>query len=173
MAAERVAYVGTTSKTLGPALRLGWLVLPEWLIEPVRTAKFYADMHTETIGQIALADLITTHGYDRHIRAMRVRYRRRRDQLVERITPLARRGITVQGIAAGLHAMVRLPGPGSATERVLTRAAAQGLALTGLAGHWHSEGEHPAGLIVGYGTPGASNYPAALDLLVRILRSNN
>jgi GntR family transcriptional regulator/MocR family aminotransferase len=55
----------------------------------------------------------------------------------------------------------------------VARAAAQRLALTGLAGHWHSDGEHPAGLIVGYGTPGANNYPAALDLFVRILRSNN
>jgi GntR family transcriptional regulator/MocR family aminotransferase len=173
MAAERVAYIGTTSKTLGPALRLGWLVLPEWLIEPVRTAKLHADVHTETIGQIALADLIATHGYDRHIRSMRVRYRRRRDQLVERITPLARRGMTVQGIAAGLHAMVGLPGPGSVTDRIVARAADQGLALTALTGHWHTDGDHPAGLIVGYGTPGANNYPAALDLFVRILRGNN
>jgi GntR family transcriptional regulator/MocR family aminotransferase len=171
MAAERVAYIGTTSKTLGPALRLGWLVLPEWLVEPVRTAKLYADVHTETFGQIALADLITSHAYDRHIRAMRVRYRRRRDQLVERITPLAGRGITVQGIAAGLHALVGLPGPGSAADGVLARAATHGLALTALTEHWHRDGEHQAGLIVGYGTPGAHNYPAALDLLVRVLRS--
>src|SRR5262245_36374916 len=55
MAPEAVAYMGTTSKTLGPALRLGWLVLPERLIEPVTSAKRQADAHTGTIGQLALA----------------------------------------------------------------------------------------------------------------------
>jgi GntR family transcriptional regulator/MocR family aminotransferase len=172
LAPDRVAYVGTASKTLGPALRLGWLVLPERLIEPVASAKQHTDAHTETIGQLALADLITTHTYDRHIRGCRARYRRRRDQLVERLEPLARRGFDLHGIAAGLHVMVGLPSDGPDEEQVIARAAARGLALTGLAEHWHAPDEHPKGIIVGYATPNEGSFPAALDTLARTLRAS-
>src|SRR5215468_5095207 len=55
MAPDRVIYVGTASKTLGPALRLAWLVLPDRLVERVVAAKLHTDVHTETIGQLALA----------------------------------------------------------------------------------------------------------------------
>jgi GntR family transcriptional regulator/MocR family aminotransferase len=171
MAPERVAYVGTTSKTLGPALRLGWLVLPERLIEPVTSAKHHADAHTETIGQLALADLIATHIYDRHIRGCRARYRRRRDQLVERLEPLARRGFALHGIAAGLHVMVSLPDDGPDEEQIIARAAARGLAVTRLSEHWHTPGEHTKGIIVGFGTPSERGYAAALDTLARTLRA--
>ncbi|MDU0295261.1 PLP-dependent aminotransferase family protein, partial [Saccharothrix longispora] len=84
-APHHVAYAGSTSTTLGPAIRLGWLVLPPRWIDPVVDAKLHTDHHTGTLGQLALADLITTHAYDRHIRACRLRYRRRRDLLLERL----------------------------------------------------------------------------------------
>ena len=81
MAPDHVAYIGTASKTLGPALRLGWMVLPPHLVDPVADAKLHSDHHTEAIGQLTLAELITSHAYDRHVRACRLRYRRRRDLL--------------------------------------------------------------------------------------------
>jgi GntR family transcriptional regulator/MocR family aminotransferase len=170
-APDHVAYLGTSSKTLGPALRLAWLVLPERLVAPLVQAKNLADVHTETLGQLTLADLITSHAYDRHVRAGRARYRRRRDLLVHRLAPLHRYGMTVRGIAAGLHAMIELA-PGAPSEQeVLDRAAARGLALAGLAEHWHAAGLHPRGLIVGYAAAGEGTYPAALDTLARTLRS--
>ncbi len=170
-APEHVAYLGTASKTLGPGLRLGWMVLPEHLVEPVLVAKRHTDMHTASLSQLALADLIAGHGYDRHIRSGRLRYRRRRDLLLARLGPLARQGFTVRGIAAGLHALIDLPPSGPDEERVISRAAAHGLAVGGLGSHWHAPGDHPGGLIVGYGTPTGSGYPAALDILVRVLRT--
>ncbi|HEX5596087.1 MAG TPA: PLP-dependent aminotransferase family protein, partial [Micromonosporaceae bacterium] len=85
MAPEHVAYVGTAAKTLGPALRLAWMALPERLVEPVSHAKRLTDLHTETLGQLALTEMITSHTYDRHIRACRLHYRRRRDLLIERL----------------------------------------------------------------------------------------
>ncbi|MGH8828793.1 MAG: PLP-dependent aminotransferase family protein, partial [Jiangellaceae bacterium] len=126
--------------------------------------------HTETIGQLALADLITSHDYDRHIRASRLRYRRRRDLLVHRLGPRSGR-FTVHGVAAGLHAMISLPDTGPSEQEVLTVAAAHGLALGELSSHWHELGDHAAGLIVGYGTPNEGTYPAAVDTLARALRS--
>ena len=105
---ERVVYAGTTSKTLAPALRLGWLVVPHGLIEPIRHGKYLADLGTARIEQHAFADFIARGELDRHLRRMRAKYRGRRDALVaalEAELPEA----TVKGIAAGLHVTVELP----------------------------------------------------------------
>ncbi|MDQ0832064.1 GntR family transcriptional regulator/MocR family aminotransferase [Streptomyces achromogenes] len=162
MAPAQVAYLGTASKTLGPALRLGWMVLPPHLVDAVADAKLHSDHHTESIGQLALTELIASHAYDRHVRASRLRYRRRRDMLLERLGK--RRG--VRGIAAGLHALVDV-GDEAAT---IARAEAEGLAVGRLGDHWHTPGAGPAqGLVVGYGTPRERVYPQALDVLVKVL----
>jgi GntR family transcriptional regulator/MocR family aminotransferase len=167
MAPAQVAYVGTASKTLGPALRLGWLVLPPHLLDPVVEAKRHADLHTETLGQLALAEMIASHAYDRHVRACRLRYRRRRDLLLSRLGSR----LPVSGIAAGLHVLLG-PMPSSDESALLDRAAAAGLALGDLRGHWHSpDSDRPGGIIVGYATPAEGAYPAALDTLARVLRS--
>jgi GntR family transcriptional regulator/MocR family aminotransferase len=172
MAPDHVAYIGTAAKTLGPALRLAWVVLPDRLLGPVTELKRHLDVHSEVIGQLTLADLITSHAYDRHVRASRARYRRRRDLLVDRLTRLARsRGFTVRGIAAGLHVLIDLPPNGPDEATMLARAAAHGLGLGSLGPHWHEPAEdHPNGLVVGFGTPPDGTYPAALDTLARVLR---
>ncbi|MET9899966.1 PLP-dependent aminotransferase family protein [Streptomyces sp. NPDC006446] len=162
MAPAHAVYVGTASKTLGPALRLGWMVLPPHLVEPVADIKLHSDHHTESIGQLALAEMIESHAYDRHVRACRLRYRRRRDQLLDRVG--ARR--SVRGIAAGLHALVEV----ADESRVLARAEEEGLAVGRLGDHWHTPGDgRPQGLVVGYGTPRERMYPEALEVLGRVL----
>jgi GntR family transcriptional regulator / MocR family aminotransferase len=161
-APDQVAYVGTASKTLGPALRLAWLVLPDRLIEPVVEAKLHSDSHSETIGQLTLAEMMNGHEYDRPVRSCRLRYRRRRDLLIERLGPLSNR-FGVRGIAAGLHATVGLPDGGPTESEVLNRAAAHGLALGALSGGSRQ------GIVVGYSTPSETAYPAALDTLVGVL----
>ncbi|WP_405861889.1 PLP-dependent aminotransferase family protein [Streptomyces sp. NBC_01515] len=164
MAPGQVVYLGTASKTLGPALRLGWMVLPPHLVDAVADAKLHSDHHTETIGQLALAELIDSHAYDRHVRACRLRYRRRRDQLLGRLGAHA----NVYGIAAGLHALVEV----ADEEAVLARAEKEGLAVGRLGEHWHAaDGDEgrPQGLVVGYGTPRERVYPEALEVLGRVL----
>ncbi|MEV0175053.1 PLP-dependent aminotransferase family protein [Streptomyces sp. NPDC050803] len=162
MAPGQVVYLGTASKTLGPALRLGWMVLPPQLVDAVADAKLHSDHHTESLGQLALAELIDSHAYDRHVRASRLRYRRRRDRLVDRLG--ARR--SVRGIAAGLHALVEVDDE----PAVLARAEAAGLAVGRLGDHWHEEGgARPQGLVVGYGTPRERVYPEALEMLGKVL----
>lgn len=172
-APDHVAYVGTASKTLGPAVRLAWLVLPQHLVEPLTEAKLYADYQTEAIGQLALADLITSHAYDRHIRACRLRYRHRRDLLLDRLESRPANpapGYSLHGIAAGLHALIGLPSTGPVEDDLIARAAEHDLAIEGLSSHWHGDGPRTQGLIVGYGTPSERAYPAALDALARVLR---
>jgi GntR family transcriptional regulator / MocR family aminotransferase len=105
---DRVVYAGSASKTLAPALRLGWLVVPPRLLDAITHEKLLADMGTARIEQFAFADFLTRGELDRHLRRMRARSRPRREALVAALAgelPEA----TVQGIAAGLHATVQLP----------------------------------------------------------------
>ncbi|WP_073952468.1 MocR-like pyridoxine biosynthesis transcription factor PdxR, partial [Streptomyces kebangsaanensis] len=165
---ERVVYIGSLSKSLSPALRLGWMVLPEHLLVPVLTAKGEREAWTSVVDQLTLADFIDSGHYDRHIRRMRQRYRARRDRLVAALAAGAPH-ITPTGIAAGLHAVLRLP-PG--TERsVVEAAASRSVALDGLAGFRHPAATMPAhdGLVVGYATPPDHGYGPALEALCRVL----
>ncbi|NLU66812.1 PLP-dependent aminotransferase family protein [Streptomyces sp. HNM0574] len=168
---ERVVYCGTASKALFPALRLAWAVLPSHLLGPALAAKAPGEWTTGVLDQLTLADFLESGGYDRHVRAMRQRYRRRRDRLVaalERHVPQAR----VTGIAAGLHAIVELP-PGAEESAVLAEADRRGIALEGLAGFRHPaaapDGPHVQALVVGYGAPPEHAFPAALDALTGLL----
>src|SRR5205807_10167953 len=121
LAPDRVIYLGTVSKTLAPALRLGWLVLPPGLVGLVAEERRLTDHGAPTLDQLALAHLIASGAYDRHLRQARRRYRGRRDALlaaVKRHLP----GAHVTGLAAGLHAIVRLAHEFDASS--LMRAAA-------------------------------------------------
>jgi GntR family transcriptional regulator/MocR family aminotransferase len=105
---DRIVYAGSASKTLAPALRLGWLVVPPKLLEALGREKLLADRGTARIEQLAFAGFLARGELDRHLRRMRLRYRARRDAIVEALAgelPDA----AVHGIAAGLHLTVRLP----------------------------------------------------------------
>ncbi|WP_329040126.1 PLP-dependent aminotransferase family protein [Streptomyces sp. NBC_00178] len=164
---ERVVYMGTASKSLAPALRLAWMVLPEGLVREVCDAKGGPEWMTGSLDQLTLAEFIASGAYDRHVRAMRLRYRRRRDQLVETLAERAP-DFRVSGIAAGLHAVLELP-PG-AEHTVVQAATWQGLALERLSRFGHPDAEaRRDGLVIGYGTPSDSGWSGALDALCRVL----
>ncbi|MEU2928243.1 PLP-dependent aminotransferase family protein [Streptomyces sp. NPDC007251] len=164
---DRVLYFGTASKSLAPGLRLGWMVVPPSLAEEAAAAKGAAD----TVGvleQLTLAEFITSGAYDRHVRSSRLRYRRRRDALAAAVSARAPE-VTVTGIAAGLHAVLRLPA--GMEQSVVQAATWQGLALHGLSFHRHPEAvaEPLDALVVGYATPPDSAWAGALDALCRVL----
>ena len=167
---ERVVYAGTTSKTLAPGLRLGWLAVPDRLLPLVLRHKSQTDGQTATVTQLAMLELLRSGGYDRHVRLMRAHYRRRRDLL---LAALARDApwVRVGGIAAGFSAALALP-PDLDEAAVVDRAARRGLALHGLRTHryhWGLGDPRPGCVIVNYGAPTDRSYPAALTVLCEVL----
>ena len=167
-----VARFGSVSKSLAPAVRLGWMVLPEELVPEFVTVKGYGDYMTSALEQLTLAEFIASGAYDRHVRLMRQRYRRRRDQLVEALCQRAP-GIRVAGVAAGLQTVVDLP---RGTESSVVRAAArQGLAVSGLTQFAYEVADsgwrlpERDALVVNYAAPSDSAWAGALDTLCRVM----
>jgi GntR family transcriptional regulator/MocR family aminotransferase len=148
MAPDRVVYAGSASKTLAPALRLGWLLLPRGLADAAARHRALIDCGEPLLAQLTFADLVARGELDRHLRRTRRRYRARRDALVAAVAA-SLPGSSVEGIAAGLHAVVRLP-VGADESATVDAAAERGIALEGL-GPFHRAGTsaHPS-LVLGY-----------------------
>jgi GntR family transcriptional regulator/MocR family aminotransferase len=127
----RVVYLGSTSKTLAPALRLGWMVLPGDLASVLAEERGWADGGSPVLDQLTLAEFIERGELDRHLRRMRLRYRRRRDVLIAALAHQLPE-LDATGAAAGLHVTLALP-DGLDAEAVVDSAASRGVAVLGWA----------------------------------------
>ncbi|MEY2442405.1 MAG: GntR family transcriptional regulator / MocR family aminotransferase [bacterium] len=168
MAPERVVYAGSASKTLAPGLRIGWLVLPDRLMAPATRQRVEADRGGPLLDQLTLADLVARGELDRHLRRTRRSYRARRDALLAAVAAELPGG-RVEGIAAGLHAVVRLPS-GCDEAATVAAAAGRGIALDGLASFFSSgTSPHPA-LVLGYANLAEPAIARGIGELARALR---
>ncbi|UAJ79498.1 PLP-dependent aminotransferase family protein [Leifsonia sp. ZF2019] len=163
-APDRVIYIGSTSKSLDPRLRLGWMVLPPDLVGPVAATTLALTGGVPELDQLALAELIRSGDYERHIRRQRREYARRR-VLLDQV--LAQAGSTATGISAGLQAIVPLPPRSHGDEGGTLRA---GDAMLHTLGRYSRTDDHPPSAVVGFATPPRSQFDAAIHAFARWLR---
>jgi GntR family transcriptional regulator / MocR family aminotransferase len=164
---SRVIYIGTFSKVLFPALRMGYLVLPPDLVEPFLAMRHAMDVSPAHFHQAVLADFIGEGHFSRHLRRMRALYAERRGVLVDCLQREFGSYLKVIGNMAGMHLTVTLP-KGLHDHRIAERAAEESLWLWPLSPSYAGK---PAqqGFILGFGSTTASEIPAAIQHLHKIL----
>lgn len=171
MAPDRVVLLGSVSKTLSPAVQLGWVVLPQWLIFRLVADDLDRGVAPSALTVAAFATLVTEGWYERHLRSARLVYRRRREALVAAIEDRLP-GCRIGGAAAGLHLPLALP-VGTRTARVVGEAAALDLPLVDL-DHYRvdpptgADGE--PGLVLGFGNLRSGHEDEAVARLAEALR---
>lgn len=168
IAPDRVIYIGSTSKTLAPGLRIGWMVLPAHLVGEAIRAKGLADTGSSVMDQLAFAQLLASGGYDRHLRQMRRRYLTRRNAMLRalhRYLPQA----TVLGAAAGVHLTVRFP-DGFPVAELVRLAAGQRVRVEPLAPCYADPTSAPPGLLLGYANLTETQIDSGVQVLAHAAR---
>jgi len=144
----RVIYIGTFSRTVFPALRIGYLVVPRSLTTAFTTAKWLCDRHTATLEQEALAEFITSGMYERHLRRVRRRNASRREVLRAAISKHLGDRVAVTGYGAGAHVAL-WPLANIAESALIAKAAARGVRVYGISPYLLTPPQR-AGLVLGY-----------------------
>jgi len=165
VAPDAVAYLGTASKALGPAVGLAWAVLPAPWRERALAERIGREQPRDVVNQLTLAEFLADHSYDRHVRRMRAEYRRRRALLAALL--LARvPGARLAGVPAGLQATVRLPDRVDA-DAVVPAALRRGVSFGSLASYAADASvRHPSAVVIGYGATSRARAEAELAAAV-------
>jgi GntR family transcriptional regulator/MocR family aminotransferase len=168
LAPEHVVQIGTVSKTLAPALRLGWLVVPPHLVDEAQRVKWLLDDFSPALDQLTLAELLTRGHYDRHVRRARKVYRERRDRLIagleSRLPELA-----VEGVAAGVHLLLRLPD--GVEDAAVAQAALRARIAVPPLSRFQLTPATLGGLVIGYGRLHESTVGEATRALAGVIRA--
>jgi GntR family transcriptional regulator/MocR family aminotransferase len=164
---DQVFLLGTASKALAPAVRLGWVHAPSPLAAAVAEEKEMSDRGSCMLDQLALASLLTTGRYDRHLRRMRTVYAARRTALTG---AFARHVPSVQltGLAAGFHAVAPLP-PGADESAVIAEARGRRVGLHGIGEYRGDPGAAPPALVMGFGNVGERAIEPAIAAVADLL----
>ena len=165
---DRVIYIGTFSKVLFPALRVGYLVIPKDLVPGFRVARDSMDLFPSTLFQKVLTDFIRQGHFARHIRRMRMLYMERRVMLIEAMQNNLGAGIEIVSADAGMHLVCLLP-PGSDDREVSRRAAQAGISVIPLSTCYLGRASRP-GLVLGYGGVDRAEIEAGVGKLGQILK---
>lgn len=168
LAPDRVVTLGTVSKSLAPALRLGWTAAPAWLADEVAAAKESADRGAPTLDQLALARLIESGRYDRHLRRMRTIYAGRRDTLASALQAHAPT-VRLTGLAAGFHAVAHLA-PDADERQIIAEARTREVALYGMSTYRSTHSPHPPQLVFGFGNTSEESIRAGVAAVADLLR---
>jgi GntR family transcriptional regulator/MocR family aminotransferase len=167
LAPGQVFTIGTASKALAPAVRLGWILAPPALAAAVAEEKRIGDRGSSTLDQLALAAMLESGRYDRHLRRMRAVYGRRRETLVAALARHAP-GVRLTGLAAGFHAVAHLPAAAS-EEAVVAAARDRGVGLYGMGGFRAAQAAGPPRLVLGFGEVGERAIEAGIAAVADLL----
>jgi GntR family transcriptional regulator/MocR family aminotransferase len=171
MDSSRVIYVGTFSKTVFPALRIGFAILPNELQARWRDIRTHSDVQNPPFEQAALAEFLRTRKLDRHIRTMRKKYEKRRQALLHALNEEFGTACRACGDAAGLHVAIRFTGA-YFDDSFQTRCVQAGIRVVTLEEHCIKKGQHTDELVLGYGHLEPEAIREAVSLLaVEIRRS--
>jgi GntR family transcriptional regulator/MocR family aminotransferase len=144
----RVIYVGSFSKTLFPALRLGFVIVPPDLQDRLVAARATADQHPPVLDQAILADFILEGHFARHLRRMRAAYRERLEALAAAAARLCAGALRLRAVRTGLHAVADLEGADAG--RVSREAALRGVEATPLSAYFVGRGSAANALVLGF-----------------------
>jgi GntR family transcriptional regulator/MocR family aminotransferase len=165
---DRVVATSSVSKTLGPTLRLGWIVCPARLADAIAEEKQQEDHGSPGLDQLALATLIESGRYDRHLRRMRAIYAGRRRALVDALARHAPE-LELTGLAAGFHAVLRLP-EGADEQDVVAAARERSVGLYGMS-RYRADGQtDPPMLVLGFGNLAENSIERGLAAVGDLLR---
>jgi len=165
---QRVVYIGTFSKTLFPAIRIGYIVVPPDLVDPFLALRHSADLFPPLLYQDVLRRFIEDGHYSRHIRRTRQIYEERRNVLVHSLRSEFDSSLPIIGSEAGLHLVVTLPRHISDQEIAL-RAAESKLWLYPLSSNFSGK-RRVQGFVLGYGSAGVPEIRAGVRRLHQLLR---
>jgi GntR family transcriptional regulator/MocR family aminotransferase len=144
----RVIFVGTFSRTIFSALRIGYLIVPKSLISAFTAAKWLCDRHTATLEQEALAEFIASGMYERHLRRVRRRNAAGRHALLEAFQKYLGDRVELTGDGAGAH-VVLWPNRRVSENVIVAAAAAREVGIYGVAGYFLKRPSR-AGIMLGY-----------------------
>jgi GntR family transcriptional regulator / MocR family aminotransferase len=168
LAADRVALIGTASKALAPTLRLAWIVCPPALVEAVAQEKRLADRGSPGLDQLALALLIESGRYDRHLRRMRTVYGGRRGVLARALAEHAPE-LDLRGLAAGFQAVARLP-EHLDEQTIVAAARARSIGLYGMSEFRSNGATRPPELVLGFGNLSDESIEQGISAISDLLR---
>jgi GntR family transcriptional regulator/MocR family aminotransferase len=166
---SRVIYIGTFSKVLFPALRLGYIVIPPDLVGRFSAVRQSMDLCPSPINQAVLTEFIREGHFARHIRKMRQIYAERRRVLVKELERELHPSCTIVGGEAGMH-LTLLINAGLLDTEIAAKAAERKLWLSALSLSYLGS-EPRQGFILGFGNTRASEIPGAVRLLKKLLKA--
>jgi GntR family transcriptional regulator/MocR family aminotransferase len=168
---DRVIYIGSFSKILAPAIRLGFIILPDKLLTGCKTLKVYSDVHTDALTQNAMAEFIHRGRLEKHIWKMKKHYSQNRNHMLRELTEQFPDGFEILGQASGLHMVIRFHNV-TFSKQLVKEITRQGVHVYPIENYLlEKNGEHRQEILMGYSHLTLSKITEGLRILSNVIRS--